>query len=455
MTSSLENLPAELRIQILQSLTDFPSLRCLIHASPLYHATYLQFRGEVLYHLSLYQLDHTLRPDALAAVRSKRQDERSVHNPEAVFALLDDYGIARAEASLAKTEWLSCSSITEALDLLRLHETVKRVTEEYCRSIASKMSPKEAQQQPLRLSKMEQLRFHRAIYRFQLYCNLFGAAARWTSERDRGRSSDHVPKVRFFAAFPPWEVQEIAGIWHHLNRRWASILRQVSDIFFPKHISKGGPDSDLEDTFEYLRFTRHGSPQERNPDILSQQQAISSTSNQEIVESRTHETESSYSHHHRHAYEERRNSLAHQGPQFLDQALAHGTLEHLRDIVRDTYTRTLFSPFDEHLEKLYLHNVESWRERPESEQPSRGWKWFAHKYEVDCFDLTTRVGDNFTLASWGRRLDGARYELSWGYPYWDKEKLERWGVIMAAEGKKKKKKKKRKEKVKTGNESER
>lgn len=52
----------------------------------------------------------------------------------------------------------------------------------------------------------------------------------------------------------------------------------------------------------------------------------------------------------------------------------------------------------------------------------------------------------------GKQQDGARYELSWGYPYWDKEKLERWGVIMTAEGKRKKKKNKKK--VKARNESE-
>jgi hypothetical protein len=42
-----------------------------------------------------------------------------------------------------------------------------------------------------------------------------------------------------------------------LSRPWASILREVSDIFIPKHISQGGSDDDseLKDTFDYVRRT--------------------------------------------------------------------------------------------------------------------------------------------------------------------------------------------------------
>jgi hypothetical protein len=47
-----------------------------------------------------YQLDHALRPDALAAVRSsKMQDELSAYTPEAVGALLDNYVAGRRERS--------------------------------------------------------------------------------------------------------------------------------------------------------------------------------------------------------------------------------------------------------------------------------------------------------------------------------------------------------------------
>jgi hypothetical protein len=440
MTSSLEYLPAEIRIQVLQSLTDFPSLRSLIHASPLYHTTYLQVRREVLCHLSLYQLDHRLRANALAAVRSQGHDERPTHTPETVNALFDEY--REAEVAFPKTEWLSCCSITEAVDLLHLHEAVKRITEDYCRSIASKMAPKEERPQPqLRLSQMEQLRFYRGTYRFQLYCNLFGPAARWTSVGAGHFSYDHNSISRFFEVLQPWEVLEIAGIWHHLNKSWASILRELLDMLFPTHISKGASDdhSDLEDTSEYLRLTRHGSPQERRPDIASQQQPISSVSNQEIGESRTNEMED-YSHYYG-LHEKRRFSLAHRGPRFLTRALAQEPFEVLEDLRDMKWAAHGFPkiPFDEKLDQVPLYNVERPHELPESDQPSRGWKWFCHKYEVGCLNSQTGAIEPSAPMLQGKQLDGATYELSWGYPYWDKEKLERWGVIMPAEGRKKKK----------------
>jgi hypothetical protein len=226
-------------------------------------------RGEVLCHLSPHQLDHLLRPDALAVVRSKRYDERSARTLEVVIALLNDYALARAEAAHPQSEWLFYSSATEAVELLHLHEKVKRVAGDYCQSVASKMCQENEQQhQQLNLSQIEQLRLHRGIYRFQMYCNFFGAAESWTREKFNGRSSDHIPKIRFLASFPPWEVQEIAGIWQHLSRRWVSILREVSDIFIPKHISHGGldDDSELKDTFDYVRRTRHRSPEPQPPD---------------------------------------------------------------------------------------------------------------------------------------------------------------------------------------------
>lgn len=145
-TSILENLPAEIRIQVLRDLTDFPSLRSLVRASPLYHITYLQTRDGVLCHLALQQLDHRLRPDALAAVRSARHYEVHGRKSESVLAFLDEHGRARENAAHSKSEWLSCRSTTEAVDLLHLHEAVKRVTEEYCHSIASKKSQEQEQE---------------------------------------------------------------------------------------------------------------------------------------------------------------------------------------------------------------------------------------------------------------------------------------------------------------------
>lgn len=257
MTCALENLPSEIRIQILLGLADFPSLQSLIRASPLYLATYLEAaREKVLRELALKQLDRRLQPDALAAVRSARHYAVHCHEPQTVSGFLRDYGRARGQHE-PDSEWLSCHSLTEAIDLLHLHGAIKSLCEEFCLAIASKMPQEE---QSIDLSQMEQLRLYRGMYRFQTYCNFFGEDEYLSHADHLEGNEEPYPREDFLRAFPPWEVQEMACVAQYLNRRWASIFREVSDIYFPKHISRGGDDdSDLEETFDYVRLTRHES----------------------------------------------------------------------------------------------------------------------------------------------------------------------------------------------------
>lgn len=64
---------------------------------------------------------------------------------------------------------------------------------------------------------------------------------------------------------------------------------------------------------------------------------------------------------------------------------------------------------------------------PESEQPSHGWKWFCHEHKVPTLGLGPWAWQKV------RRyicVDEKGRELMWGCPFWDKERLDRWGVIM-------------------------
>lgn len=217
-------------------------------------------REEVLCHVALQQIDHQLRPDALAAVRSANFYEVHRHKPQGLFAFLKQYGLSRGPIAHSDSEWLTCRGGTEAIDLIHLYKSITRVAADYCVSIATKMQQGEP---VLNLAHVEQLRLYRAIYRFQIYCNFFGSDLRLAAPDggDRRTRFEDDPAMKFLHSFPPWEVEEMACIWHYLKSRWASILREVSHIYVPKHISKGGPDddSDLEDTFAYLHPTHDDS----------------------------------------------------------------------------------------------------------------------------------------------------------------------------------------------------
>ncbi len=251
----MESLPAELRIQILLELKDLFSLRSLVYASPSYHASYIKVgREKVLSRLALQQHpDHVLDADALATARSAKfydKITRGLGRPgleaDRANAFLDEYGRARGDNVQLKSKWLSHLGITETIDLIHLHRSVKRVTSEYCVYIGCKMKPK---QRPLRLSQMEEIRLHRAIYRFQIYCNLFGHNPFLppTNVGDNETMNKH-PIRQFLPSFPPWEVLEIACVWHFLVRRWARVIREGSDV---ECNTKTRPNEDggLQDAF--------------------------------------------------------------------------------------------------------------------------------------------------------------------------------------------------------------
>ncbi|KAL2691237.1 hypothetical protein Neosp_001618 [[Neocosmospora] mangrovei] len=72
------------------------------------------------------------------------------------------------------------------------------------------------------LSRTERIRIMRALYRFQLWCNLFG------------RSETGFDEVRildmFFGLYEPWEVEEINSVYHFARDGFRTDLYWDSDI---------------------------------------------------------------------------------------------------------------------------------------------------------------------------------------------------------------------------------
>lgn len=74
---------------------------------------------------------------------------------------------------------------------------------------------------------------------------------------------------------------------------------------------------------------------------------------------------------------------------------------------------------------------------PASEQPSRGWKWFCHEYGIHSLGIvqSETLDDAGIWSIMYNIILGPRAvrELNWGYPFWSKERLEMWGVIVSSE----------------------
>jgi len=76
-------------------------------------------------------------------------------------------------------------------------------------------------------SRTEETRLLRALYRFQLCCNLFGTGLYGTSQQPRlGFSSVDILKI-FICIFEPWEVEEIACIYTFSKERYNQIFRNT------------------------------------------------------------------------------------------------------------------------------------------------------------------------------------------------------------------------------------
>lgn len=153
--------------------------------------------------------------------------------------------------------------------------------------------------------------------------------------------------------------------------------------------------------------------------------------------------------HGRYQYLHRRSRFAQRGPLFLARALQK-SLEERRETIKyifvtgcgpDNFQSDLQEyPSDDLLVPANKYEepdiLETLSKMPEAEQPSHGWKWFCHKYNIDSFG----IGKDLHLKYDGIRVrkQSRGHELGWGYPFWDKKKLEKWGVIKPSSFKKKK-----------------
>ncbi len=77
------------------------------------------------------------------------------------------------------------------------------------------------------LSRMEEIRLMRALYRFQLCCNLYGIGCYGTS-RQPVLGFQALDILRdFVCIFEPWEVEEIACIYTLAKEKYDQIFRNI------------------------------------------------------------------------------------------------------------------------------------------------------------------------------------------------------------------------------------
>lgn len=225
---------------ILSALPDVMSLQAAVLSCPLFYSAFLRAKTSVTTHVLLNRVDASVFPDAIAASESaevRLQDKRarsqsrsaiwdlSSQSREAVMEpfrsrirkAIEDF-VAR---NLRQRPTLPKSlSLKEALRLERFHSCVEQLAEQFAETTLAKCPG--ARPQP-GTTYQERCRIQRALYRFEIFRNLFGGPDRLLpivpSEK----------KPLFFDNFPPWEIEQLGCIHDFLFRAIKPAFNDVAE----------------------------------------------------------------------------------------------------------------------------------------------------------------------------------------------------------------------------------
>lgn len=242
--SSLENLPAELRDQVLMSVPDLPTLRSLIRASPVMHAQYRHNRDRILRACLGRELDGFL-VDAYACATSRvralggpfprfRSDEKITEFLDAYRGWLSGSTPSINSLELDCLRWLAAFHLSVARPVARWYSTwalanLAQATLPADRAPAE--STETAREKHRTLSRSEEIRIFRALYRYETFYHLFGQNK---GNRCGGFCNYQINEI-FFVLFDPWEVEAVGCLDLFVRQRYKDIFKKVSEWVLHAH----------------------------------------------------------------------------------------------------------------------------------------------------------------------------------------------------------------------------
>jgi len=225
----MEELPPELRLQIL-SILDLDRLSALVRTSSAFYREYRLSRRLILskcLHVTL----RSVTVDAYAVCQSSSDEFASTRTRDKVTQFIYSYEDWRAPAYDSHfNEYLTEN---EAISMATFHSSViKPLVRCYVDWTLTNLSEEtEGSPDHEPLSKTEEIRLLRALYRFQLCCNLFGAGRLRASRSFRLLSPRFQPVdilKLFICLFEPWEVEEIACIYAFAREKYDLVFEDIS-----------------------------------------------------------------------------------------------------------------------------------------------------------------------------------------------------------------------------------
>ncbi|KAJ5348329.1 hypothetical protein MYU51_010827 [Penicillium brevicompactum] len=430
---TLEGLPTELLILILNEIPDHSSLKSIVLSAPTIYQAYLTARPEILRRM-ITNLFGPLLGEAILAIRSR--DLLFADHKEEAIALLDTWR-RKDEIKKRTSSNLRCIDVVDNLQetfrLFRFHNQLEFFLADY-----AKHAPRpawipendwESSFTPIELSPTEKHRFLRAMCRLQTHGNIFGPAETvppehgyciqktndWNSYEPEDTYDDRMLEAYrlFFGAMPPWEYSEMGCIWSYLLPKFPAFYDDI--IQSMREIVESSPTSQpgLEGDFEFL-------PPDIRPPMNPCVESLDGLEGLFSLEQST-------------------KSLAELGPDFLFRILHTSPLSRRDMILTNIHSRVdsfigidlyvlysdeeaivpLISPADKHSTKNY---EELWSHLPSTETPNKAWK---KQHLVPDFQ-----GQTFEDALSGMNTED---NWDWGFALWDDERLEAWQALIQCE----------------------
>ncbi|KAI1114803.1 hypothetical protein F5Y14DRAFT_440964 [Nemania sp. NC0429] len=230
--SRLENLPAELKTEILQSMPDLMTLRSIVHASPIIHAQYRYDRHKIL-STCLEREFEGFYVDAYANLKSRVSELGILQDTKLRSDFVRSYkGWLRAADHYPDAKSLPPSRVRW---MVAYHTSVARpfVSRYSSWALANLRNGTEPQNCTPRdgnesvLSRSEEIHILRALYRFETFHHIFGLHY----GRRRGSFRDWEVRDMFFDLFDPWESEGIGCINTFVRQQWEDIFDRVHTEF--------------------------------------------------------------------------------------------------------------------------------------------------------------------------------------------------------------------------------
>ncbi|KAJ5679321.1 hypothetical protein N7462_007565 [Penicillium macrosclerotiorum] len=207
----LENLPPEIRRYLLSSL-EWEELDVLVHASPVFHQQYVLDRRMFLSQ-SLEDILQNVPVEASLVYQSSSLGFAKARDGGTVALLLESYQDRRTKPQpLDLTDRISLDELSAQVKFYFF--VIKPLLRRYASSALDSLTEvSDIPHQHTTLSRSEKTRIVRALYRFQLCCNLFGVGNHkdFSLRRLEYETNSDLMST-FMGMFEPWEVEEIACI---------------------------------------------------------------------------------------------------------------------------------------------------------------------------------------------------------------------------------------------------